>query len=134
MHPPLVPHSQCSLRENPKFLQNFKSKNYILKSNFSLIFLFTISHCNSGLAFQSKNYYITSQNCMYFKWEKSQNLRRKCKWALWMRHLALFVQSMDNCSQRECTFIQIISYPFRECNQELYKLNKKLVLIETVKT
>jgi hypothetical protein len=30
----LVPHSQCSLRENPKFLQNFRSKNKTLKANF----------------------------------------------------------------------------------------------------
>jgi hypothetical protein len=29
-----VPHSQCSLRENPKFLQNFRSKNNTLKANF----------------------------------------------------------------------------------------------------
>jgi hypothetical protein len=26
----LVPHSQCSLRENPKFLQNFSSENNAL--------------------------------------------------------------------------------------------------------
>jgi hypothetical protein len=29
----LVSHSQCSLRENPKFLQNFTSKNNTLKEN-----------------------------------------------------------------------------------------------------
>jgi hypothetical protein len=28
---PQVPHSQCSLRENPKFLLNFRSKNNTLK-------------------------------------------------------------------------------------------------------
>jgi hypothetical protein len=31
----LVPHSQCSLRENPKFLQNFRPKNIILSAYFS---------------------------------------------------------------------------------------------------
>jgi hypothetical protein len=30
----LVPHSQCSLRENPKFLKNFRSKNNTLKETF----------------------------------------------------------------------------------------------------
>jgi hypothetical protein len=30
----LVPHSQFSLRENPKFLQNFRSKNNTLKEKF----------------------------------------------------------------------------------------------------
>jgi hypothetical protein len=34
----LVPHSQCSLRENPKFLQNFRYKNNKLKKKFRLIF------------------------------------------------------------------------------------------------
>jgi hypothetical protein len=29
-----VPHSQCSLRENPELLKNFKSKNSTLKENF----------------------------------------------------------------------------------------------------
>jgi hypothetical protein len=27
--------------------------------------LFNICHCNSGLAFKSKNYYFASQNCEY---------------------------------------------------------------------
>jgi hypothetical protein len=30
----LVPHSQSSLRENPKFLQNFRHKNNTIKANF----------------------------------------------------------------------------------------------------
>jgi hypothetical protein len=35
-----VPHSQCSLRENPKFLQNFRSKNKTLKEkNLTNIFV-----------------------------------------------------------------------------------------------
>jgi hypothetical protein len=29
-----VPHSQYSLRENPKFLQNFRAKNNTLKEKF----------------------------------------------------------------------------------------------------
>ncbi len=82
----LVPHSQCSLKENPKFLQNFRSKNNTLKENFWQIFLFYICHCNSGLAFKSKNYFIVAQNCMYFIGENSPKLHQKCKWALWMRH------------------------------------------------
>jgi hypothetical protein len=48
--------------------------------------LFNICHCNSGLVVISKNYNIASQNCMYFTRENSQNLRQKCKWALWMWH------------------------------------------------
>jgi hypothetical protein len=51
-----VPHSQSSLRENPKFLQNFRPKNNTLRKNIWLIFLFYIYHCNSGLAFKSNNY------------------------------------------------------------------------------
>jgi hypothetical protein len=39
----LVPHSQCSLRENPKFLQNFRFKNNTLRENISLIFLYNIA-------------------------------------------------------------------------------------------
>ncbi len=35
----LVPHSQCSLVESPKFLQNFRPENNTLKENFQLIFL-----------------------------------------------------------------------------------------------
>jgi hypothetical protein len=72
----LVPQSQCSLKEN------FRSKNYTLKETFWVIFLSNDCHCNS----ESKNYYITSQNCMYFTRENFQNLRQKRKWALWMRH------------------------------------------------
>jgi hypothetical protein len=84
-----VPHSQCSLKDNPKFLQNFRSNNNTFKANFLQIFLFIICHCNSGLAFKSKIYYIASQNCMHFNRENFQNLRQKHKWALWMRHQCL---------------------------------------------
>jgi hypothetical protein len=45
----LVPHSQGSLRENPKFLQNFSFKNNTLKDKSWLILLFQIRHYNSGL-------------------------------------------------------------------------------------
>jgi hypothetical protein len=83
----LVPHSQCSLWKNPKFWKKFKCKNYTLKENFWLIFLFVVCYCNSGLAFKGKNFYIASQNCMHFIKENSQNLRQRYKWALWMRHL-----------------------------------------------
>jgi hypothetical protein len=83
----LVPHSQCSLRENPEFLQKFRLKNNSLKENFWLIFLFHICHYNLGMAFLYKNYYIASQNCVYFIRDNSQSLRQKRKRALWMRHL-----------------------------------------------
>ncbi len=56
----LVPHSQCSLKENPKFLQNFRSKNNTLKETFLLKFLFNIGrvekyhagveYCTRGIA------------------------------------------------------------------------------------
>ena len=38
----MVPHSQCLLKENPKFLQNFRSKSYRPKENFCLIFAIAI--------------------------------------------------------------------------------------------
>jgi hypothetical protein len=83
----LVPHSQCSLRKNPKFLQNFRSINNTLKENFNLKFLFNIYHCNSGSVLKSKNYYIAALNWMYFIRENSQNLRQKhnelCEWGTW---------------------------------------------------
>jgi hypothetical protein len=84
----MLPHSQCTLRENPKFSQNFRSKNSTLREKFWLLFLFNFSHCISGLAFTSKNYYIAAQNCMYFIRENSQKLCQKRKWALWMRPLS----------------------------------------------
>jgi hypothetical protein len=96
-----VPNSQCSLKENPKILQNFRSKNNTLKENFWPIFLCNICHCNSSLAFKSKNYYITSQNCMHFIRENSQNLCQNCKWALWIRHQTFFhwiSQSAKKCT------------------------------------
>jgi hypothetical protein len=40
-------------------LQNFCSKNNTLKANFWQIFLFIICHCNSGISFKSKIFYIT---------------------------------------------------------------------------
>jgi hypothetical protein len=74
-----VPHSQCSLRENLKFLQNLNLKNNLLRANFYLIFLLNICYGNSGLAFKGENYYITSQNCMYFIRENSQNASELCE-------------------------------------------------------
>jgi hypothetical protein len=83
-----VPHSQCSLRENPKFLQNLRSKNNTLKATFWLIFLLNICHCNSGLALKCKNYYITSQNCMFLIRENShtyvRNTSELCEWGTWI--------------------------------------------------
>jgi hypothetical protein len=64
--------SQCSLKENPKVCRNLDLNLH--KENFWPIFLFNICHCNSSLAFKSKNYYIAPQNCGYFTRENSQNL------------------------------------------------------------
>jgi hypothetical protein len=85
----VVPHSQCSLRENPKFLQNFRSKNNSLKEILWLLFLFNICHSNSGLAFKSINYCIAAQNCCYLIGENSPKLCQKRIWALWMRHMII---------------------------------------------
>jgi hypothetical protein len=57
-----VPHSQCSLKENPKNLQNFSPKNSTFRNKFKVIFLFNIDHFISGLAFKNKNYNIITQN------------------------------------------------------------------------
>jgi hypothetical protein len=88
-----VPHSQWSLKENLNFLQNLKSKNNTVWENFWLIFLFNVCHCNSGLAFKSKNYYIAAQNCKHFIRENTQKIRQKHKWALWMRHQRCLLMS-----------------------------------------
>jgi hypothetical protein len=45
----LVPHSQCSLRENPKFLQNFRPKSNTLKGNVWPLFSFYVYHSILGL-------------------------------------------------------------------------------------
>jgi hypothetical protein len=60
-----VPHSQRSLRENPKFLQNYRSKNNLLKGKAWILFSFNICHIILGLIFKSKNNYFISQNCVY---------------------------------------------------------------------
>jgi hypothetical protein len=116
----LVPHSQCSPRENPKFLQNLYLKNYILRANFWLIFLLNICYCNSGLVFQSQNYYIAAQNCMYFIKEISQNLSKKRKWALWMKHLDL------SAKMRELTFMVTLAYNFYQ-KAELKDIGSPLI-------
>jgi hypothetical protein len=54
----VVPHSQSSLRENPKFLQNFRPKNNTLLGNFKLLFSFYIYHSTLGLIFKGTNYYL----------------------------------------------------------------------------
>jgi hypothetical protein len=60
----LVPYSQCSLRENPNFLKNFRPKKNALKGNVRLLFSFNIYHGILGLIFQVKNHYFASENCM----------------------------------------------------------------------
>jgi hypothetical protein len=71
-----VSHSQGSLRENPKFLQNFRTKNNILIDNFYLIFLFNIYHFDSDFALQN-NYYTTSQKLCVFPKRKFPKLMLK---------------------------------------------------------
>jgi hypothetical protein len=51
-----VPHLQCSLRENPKFLPNKRKKNNTMKVSSQLIFVLNICLCNIGLALKGKNY------------------------------------------------------------------------------
>jgi hypothetical protein len=58
---------------------NFRFKNKTRKEKFCLIFLFNICHCNLGLAFKTKNYYIAAQNCMYIIKENSKKLRQRRK-------------------------------------------------------
>jgi hypothetical protein len=73
-----VPYSQFSLlsRFHVPYLQFSLLQNNTFEEDFWLIFLFNICHCNSGLTFKSKNYPNTSQNCMYFLRENSQNLHQ----------------------------------------------------------
>jgi hypothetical protein len=63
--------------------------------------LFSICHCNSGLAFKSKKNYIELQNFMYLIRENSQNLCQKHKWASWLRHLAQKKWFYLQCIQRK---------------------------------
>jgi hypothetical protein len=84
----LVSHSLCSLRENPKFLPNFRSKNNTLEEKLWLIILFNICHCNSGLAFKSKTITLLNNMVLYvFHKIKFPKVSQKLKWALWMRPL-----------------------------------------------
>ncbi len=50
----LVSHSQCSLRENPKFLQNFSPKNNTFNGKVWLLFSLNIYHCFLCLTFKNK--------------------------------------------------------------------------------
>jgi hypothetical protein len=72
----LDPHSQCSLRANPNFFQNFRSIDNTLRGNFGQRFLFGISHCDLDLKFKGYIFFI-AQNCDYFKQENFQNLHQK---------------------------------------------------------
>jgi hypothetical protein len=83
----LVPHSECSLKENPRFLQNFRPKNSTLRGNVLLLFSYNIYHSILGLTFKGKKNCFMSQNCVHFLRENFQNVRQNCKEALWMRHL-----------------------------------------------
>jgi hypothetical protein len=103
-------------------LQNFRSKNNILKENIWLTFLFNICHYNSGLKLKIKNYYITSQNFMYFIRENSQNLCQKRKWALWMRHLS---QKSINLTRTISIFPEILKNDFFSHNQSCFVVAHK---------
>jgi hypothetical protein len=70
----LVPHSHCSLRENPKFCKILDLKITYLKKIFEYYFSFI-----SAIVIQAWHSEVkTSQNCIYFLRENSQNLRQKC--------------------------------------------------------
>jgi hypothetical protein len=55
----------ASLRENPKFWQNFKPKYNTLKGNFRLLFLFDTWHGNSGLALELKLIFYKIKLCVF---------------------------------------------------------------------
>jgi hypothetical protein len=91
----LVPHSQCSLRENPKFLQNFRPKNNKLKGNVWLLFSYNIYQRILGLIFKyillyhkivcimqdkfCKTYVRNDKFCKtYFR-----NVSKICEWGTW---------------------------------------------------
>ena len=78
----LVPHSQCSLRENTKFLQKSRPKNNTLTESVCHIFSFNIHHGSLGLTFKSKKLLFMSQNCVYYLRENFQNVCQKCRLAL----------------------------------------------------
>ncbi len=61
----MVPHSQCSLRENPKFLQNLELKITQLIKNFE--YFFNTCHCNSGLAFKTAHIFYQKISKTYVK-------------------------------------------------------------------
>jgi hypothetical protein len=78
--------------------------------------LFNICHCDSGLAFTSKNYYIASQNCVYFIRENSPNSHQKHKWALWMSNLGFYVHNLLNFLLRISLDVGCPLNPFIELN------------------
>jgi hypothetical protein len=129
-----VPHSQRSPRENPKFLQNFRSKNNWLKENFWLKFLFNFSHCKSGLAHTIQKYYIASQNCVYSIKENSPNLHQKPRWTSWMRHQSIKKETfraahcliIDNLPQKNRVQIFALNHVFLMVNLALWQGSKAL--------
>jgi hypothetical protein len=67
-----VPHSQYSLRENPKFLQKKKKKNNTLNINLWLIFSIYICYCIPSFAFMSKTI-IINHKIVCINYKKSSN-------------------------------------------------------------
>jgi hypothetical protein len=61
--------------------ENVRPSNNTLREKFCLLFLLSICHCNSDLAFKSKNYDISLQHYVNFMRENFQDLLQKCKWA-----------------------------------------------------
>ncbi len=89
----LVPHLQRSLRENAKFLQNFRSKNNTLKEKFWPIFSFNICHCILGLALRSKNYCFRPQNCVHFTKENCKTYVKNVSELCEKKHLGYLALS-----------------------------------------
>ena len=89
----LGPHLQCSLKEIPKFLQNLKLQNNILKIYFST-FWFHVCYCNWGLALKTKNCnsYVIKLS-VFHKRKFLKPMSKAYKWVLWIRLLGFWDQS-----------------------------------------
>jgi hypothetical protein len=106
----LMPNSQCSLRENPKFLQNFRPKNNTLKNNCKVLILFNIYHFNWGLAFKNKSYDMITPNLCAFGRRKFTNLTSKM-------HVSFLNEALEKRKQIDDTRSQY--YQLRTFSREL---------------
>jgi hypothetical protein len=75
-----VPHSQCSPRENPKFLKNFRPKNNTLTGNVWLLFSFYIYHPILGLTCKGKSIIYIAKLCVLGKRKSTKFTSEICEW------------------------------------------------------